>query len=1402
MTSDAAEPQGSVEQQWAFFDALATIRHRVVPVIGAGLAERAGAPASAALVAALRRAAGESALEQQPESLFDTADRLAGTHGEQWVQRQAATAVMQADLHATPVLLALARTPSRLLVTTNYDYAIEYAAGQAGLPAETLTLTDIARALEPPEDTVRVLHLHGVATQPDTIILTKASYDTALRDDWLRQLVRSLALGHRLLLLGQALDVREAHLRRDLLWASHAAAGSPLSSPPTGHLLLTAGPDRSVTARAEDLEQHAGVRLVAFDDPDRTYRFVNIAAHLLAGPAVADRADLAPAVNDRRVDPNYLPLNVAPARDIATAMGRGAYRARTWREGDVSAVDLDHRERRLLLVAGGGYGKTQELLQIARRHPGMTLYQPLAGVRPPAAGQDPAAVFVSWMRNAVSVAGDTPRLTLDRLRTESFVLLLDGFDEVATSDRPAVATVLNEIVATYPQHRWVVSSRRLPEELPALTGFAAWALLPDNSWLVRYAAQRGAEPSDLDAVLRRAPGIAELATIPIYAAGVLRHVVGGTPLPATPRELVLELADAHLDDGGRIPARRDLVRCWLDRLALHLHLLGTHEIAVPELLGLQLHQDLPSLAPDATLLGELATRALLLDDGGVARFPHNVVQEARAARALREAGDDGLATLREVVSVTLPGTAQPGSAEPVQAVRARWTNALMLALTDAPARWLEVVRAADPVLAARLTSPEAPVEQRHAAVETLWGTYRERKIWLDRGYSDEHHTDGAALLALLAAGAPDGFAEQVLAAVGDEEPTQRGNALEVLPVLLDKVQALPVVKRAIGDQDPVVRRRAAMAAYLLGLNELVDDLLEQAGVDDDQMATETLTDFALDLAPPARRISIARASPARVADRVRRRLVELVPRSELLAAVRSGELELPLLDDLTDQYRWQDREASWTPAEVLALAHITAEHEDALLGHAEVENILQAHWQICLLAWLTDAGMREREWDLWQLVMARTNAELDQLTVLLAGPPAQIAEDLGHGLTSSRPDPAGDARTEDQATRETAEATGQPAAEQVLLPQMVELLLRIATEALQARRSPPPPRPARTSPARRSLPDLVAEADREGALRRSPPRSTDPPLDPLTVDALRQWAAEQWEERLADGPLVPPDDPPAQDMTWVRSVQWAAWAQLPVLAPVWAELATAVLHLPHDGIVEWLRSQRSPACWQAVRNQLSGWSARDVLALPRLFPVPWPDGLAEVLLHHLLGPGLQDSERLAAALGVLDAGHEAAVRDWLPASGPDWMLPLRVRLGDEDAEGALLAGLISAPDTWDRWPSSPDGQWMRHVRSPTSAAALQTLIRTLLIAGHDFSDIELVFQAFERCAGADALRRYDELADDPAIPSGRYLFYQRRRVLDATAESQALDRLGSATDTAQRVRALVPPPAAPSVPLS
>jgi hypothetical protein len=430
------EVLGDPQDLRRFFDTLASVRERVTLVVGAGLASQAGAPSSAELV----RALCVSADRPIPSGdLFDVADLLARERSEGWVQEQVARVIAEAELLPTPVLMALGKCGSRLILTTNYDLAIEVSAQAAGLPVETLTLTETAVAMQASSAVLRVLHIHGVTSRPETIVLTSASYAVAGKDERLATVTRWAAVQNVLLFVGHSLAPKEGHLRRDIRWARELLDEAK-TLVDRRHLLLTGvqdPTDPAVPAEAEDLLVGAGVHRVVFADPRGEHAYTSAAAYVVAGPAVADLADRLSAVPDERIDRHYVPMVVARAEEVATENARGRFLARTFAGRAMSATDLDDLERRMLLVAGGGHGKTQELYRIGRRSTLPAMYKTISSVDPGVRGQQADAVFVSWMTDALGFAPVTPRLTVERLREHAFVFLLDGLDGPSRRSRRA-----------------------------------------------------------------------------------------------------------------------------------------------------------------------------------------------------------------------------------------------------------------------------------------------------------------------------------------------------------------------------------------------------------------------------------------------------------------------------------------------------------------------------------------------------------------------------------------------------------------------------------------------------------------------------------------------------------------------------------------------------------------------------------------------------------------------------------------------------------------------------------------------------------------------------------------------------------------------------------------------------
>jgi hypothetical protein len=258
----------------AFFTELDAVRDRVVPVVGAGMAIEPGVPGVWALRDALLDVAGGAWVSAHPElttaELFDVADALAALHSEQWVQEQVVAILKRQSWTSTPPLKALAKVASRLIVTTNYDLAIEDSARAVGQPVESYTLDDFDLALQH-DGALKVLHLHGSITKPVTIVLTSGSYSRILTDERAQLVMRDLAVRFRLLFLGHSLAANEVHIRRDVLWATRLAHGIAVLG--GRHLLVTSEAkwDAGIEARWGEVHGGTGVRVFVFRDPDSEF---------------------------------------------------------------------------------------------------------------------------------------------------------------------------------------------------------------------------------------------------------------------------------------------------------------------------------------------------------------------------------------------------------------------------------------------------------------------------------------------------------------------------------------------------------------------------------------------------------------------------------------------------------------------------------------------------------------------------------------------------------------------------------------------------------------------------------------------------------------------------------------------------------------------------------------------------------------------------------------------------------------------------------------------------------------------------------------------------------------------------------------------------------------------------
>jgi hypothetical protein len=1302
-------------EEQAAYEAVRVVAARAVPVVGAGLAVGAGAPSAATLGAALAadlEAAGGGPADEWA-SLFELADRLAAVRGADAVTRLVA-AHCQGPFTATSALLALVHVPGGRIVTTNYDEAIEHAARQAGLEARSFTPATINEFLQPvPERAVYVLHLHGSAHEPAGIVLDTASYQRVVGDDRVQAGLRALTMSHTLVFFGHSLDPREAHLRRDILWVRTSFARA------SRHLLVhrAGGLD---AARLASIRQ-AGITPLAVDDPTGRYWFVGHLAGILGGQSAVTADQHLPLAPPAR-DPWYEPVRLVAHEQVATAEQRQAFDAT---DGLFVREPTDaelQAHGRLLLVGGPGSGKSRLLRELGRHESSRAVLVRLGGVRPGPPGADPFAVLRSWLDVGVAFAPQVPRPGREQLIRGAYTLLLDGLDEVPADQRQAVLDVITRAADRLPQHRVVLTSRPL-ELLHTLqpAHFARYELRPTDRWLRHYLRRRGLDPAELDRLTGGIPAIAQLCRIPLFAAAAVDRYYEGSPPAANPLELALAYADTGLDiEEGRLLAPDPAaVRTWLERLALTMELAGIAAVdrKTAAEAGLERGLELPAMEG---LLEHLVERALLSEDGVQVSFHSGVVQEARAAKVLLDA-PGGLEFLNDHVLIDIDEAGERG-------VRPSWGHTIELLATTAPSAWRKRIAEYDPLVIARTTPPGTSVADRSTAIATIWTWYEQHQVWVAYEQPGQLLNDRPTIQLLAGDGITNELRDRLRGATRSSKPVTRGNAISVLVAVGDTDGARAALNALLTDPDPVVRRQAAGAAWDLNATDTLPILHAQLSAETDGLARRTVAEVVValtadnqvagllaDLPPDLRThawwVVDRRWAPAQQLHR----LADFSPRDDDWAAEWLGGL-------LRDP-----RARDWGEAELRLLVRLLLTHQLFELIDNQVVLALATHYPEAV--WVE--GL-ERAHGLDDLISLHTLAKLDDDTV----------------------------------NRLAAAATN-PAARNA------------AAAYLAWRNQPPspPPTPPPPPPSRPTLADLVDTDDLPRLFRREPAPAELAQLDPdrrarlatrLTA-ALDEWlvapeppAEARWQ--AAPERLMPPAS--VWRMTW-----WAA-LDLPVDAAAWARLARQPLYAA--GVGEWLTARFDPAFTDQLAGELAGWPRAALEHLVTLVPDPWPPRVAAALAEACWATGADEPTRRRCASQLAQSGQRDVAERLHTTTGDPLLDEALVRLGDCTAEARLLDRLLAGP-TWPITIPSVDlrNHWLASLHCPDSSSQLVRALSALLLAGANSAELVPVFAALLAVAGPDALQLVDQLAVDPAITEGPFLWYRRQELLDELLEQRA-----------------------------
>jgi hypothetical protein len=189
----------------------------VVPVVGAGVSRNAELPDAQELATWLIANAPMTRAPPDGARLFQVADAVDPTR---WpadeLQRRVGAYIASFPLRRTRFLDQLVQLPSRFIVTFNYDDLIGFAAEQQGLQVCRLSALHSAGRLEahrrltlkygdaPAELTI--LHLHGQASAPETLVLDKASYNELADYRAVKDIVFMLTHFRSLAFVGTKLD--------------------------------------------------------------------------------------------------------------------------------------------------------------------------------------------------------------------------------------------------------------------------------------------------------------------------------------------------------------------------------------------------------------------------------------------------------------------------------------------------------------------------------------------------------------------------------------------------------------------------------------------------------------------------------------------------------------------------------------------------------------------------------------------------------------------------------------------------------------------------------------------------------------------------------------------------------------------------------------------------------------------------------------------------------------------------------------------------------------------------------------------------------------------------------------------------------------------------------------------
>ena len=816
-------------------------RGGVLPFIGAGVSVDAGVPIAHELGTQIAaKANAEGARVDQDAGFTDVCNAVSEQLGHGRLQQIAAEIINAIELAPTPLQQLIVRAPAQVVVTTNYDKALELAAEAADLTPIVRTPHE-AHALDRPGNReVLIVHLHGHVDEPEGMALPGPSLDALASNDAFKTVLRGLVIPRVVVYLGYRLPPNDEYLHAEI-----ERLATMFEDRGPHRLLLPSAEAQARRAELERLEAF-GVTVDTFDS-ERGYEAVNQAALLIAPANLVEGEESLALLRD--VAEYYLPPTLLPEDpdrdrtqpDNRLLMAQLGFSDETTRSpADVLAA------RRAVVIAEPGMGKTQLLAHLASlEYERVPLVLRLSELAVELRSHDDAErVLAAAVAHARALATDVGIPTREALDQNAYTLLFDALDEVASDRRAEVIDLLSALADRYPQHVMVVTSRVNGDVLDLeIAGFEILRIPRDGEWGRRYLRHRGIPNERIEQLFSDIQTVSDLLAVPQYASLIGERLARESlePIPSTGFALMIDgvkdAVDREAEGLGYSPGQ---LYGWLRLLAVSLELRGrltasTNELT--EILG-------PIELRTQEARERLVERALLQDIPDVAALPSNAVQEALAADALLHTTDP-VEALREATTTTLAGQ---------EVFRADLDHMIDLFYEGAPAELRPSLRDLDELRWARTTRADAPEPELEDALDALWDIYLARRVWLDTNQGREVRDARSAVQRLVRALPEVGQErrQRWVEATRSSEPTERGNAVYFLRQLGFDENTRVWLEPLVRDENSVVRRQAAAAAVEFGAaaRELLPGLHAAYSEEADELAAEAIGTAIFDLTPP------------------------------------------------------------------------------------------------------------------------------------------------------------------------------------------------------------------------------------------------------------------------------------------------------------------------------------------------------------------------------------------------------------------------------------------------------------------------------------------------------------------------------------------------------------------------